>query len=93
MDRADVVDQDVEAAERGDRLVDQPPRSAGAAQVHRDGMDREGGGELGQVVGDFTGSGHHAHALVGQRPCHGQADAFAGAGDHGDLARQVQVRR
>jgi hypothetical protein len=92
-----VVDQDVEAAERGDGLCDHAFGFPVGGEV---GGDRVGGAAalgdqgrgLGQRFGAPAGQGQYAVA-GGQFQGQGTADPAACPGDEGAASMQVKVRR
>ena len=84
-DRADVVDQDVQAAECPAAL-DHHGRAVWRGQI---GDDRDSA-EFAQLVGALAGNGDDAHALADQPAGDGQANAPAGAGDDGGLTGQCR---
>ena len=96
---ADVVDQDVEAAERLDRCDRSPARSRRAVETSactvmtmfgtpRAGFDLERG--LGQALGAARADADAA-ALGDERARTGQPEAAARAGDDRDLVGQGQI--
>jgi hypothetical protein len=90
-DGTDVVDQDVEPVVPGDRLVDQVPRPVRLGQVDLDHVYVEAVGEQVELVAAVQRAGHDGGTFLGQRSGDRETDALAGAGDHDDLAVQVQV--
>ncbi|NYD51442.1 hypothetical protein BJY14_007425 [Actinomadura luteofluorescens] len=85
--RADVVDEEVDPADRGERLIDDRRRPAAGAQV--DGHGRGGG--LLQLGGDGAGGAHHPDALRGQGPGDREADAATRAGDQSGPAADAEI--
>ena len=84
---ADVVDEDVDAAEPAQRLVDEELRAIGGGEVD---ADVEGsGGE--QLRCDRTRPGDDAGAFGEQGPHDGETDAAATAGDDRGAAVEIEV--
>ena len=82
---ADVVDQDVEAAELRQRRPDRGCGPLGRRQICGDG----GLGHFCQLRRDGPGSPGNADPLGGQRPGDGQPDSPTGAGDECGLSLKV----
>ena len=87
---AGVVDQDVDAGEIGEDLLDERLHGGVVGDVHGVGLGQAGvlrvdliGGALGIRL--RAGNHGHARAFAGEAQGDGVADAAAGAGDDGDL--------
>nr|WP_278045351.1 hypothetical protein [Actinomadura fibrosa] len=89
-----VVDEDVDAAVRGDRGLDHRGRRrpVGDVGLHGGGLEAVGGqgrgGPLGAVAVEV--GQQHRRAGLGQRAAVDLADGSGAAGDDGDLAVQAQ---
>ncbi len=89
---ADVVDQDVETAERLDGAADDEldARRGGYVRLHGGDHARpfRGGFDLERGIGELLATAraeHHAAALRDERPRAGEAEPAARAGDDGDF--------
>jgi hypothetical protein len=93
----DIVDHDVDAAERYHRCLNQPRRIVGVCHVgDRARYDRSGAAQ--RRLCDLQCRGrtrrqHQPTALSGQCTRGGEADAAAGARDQRDLVTQLQVHQ
>ena len=92
---ADIVDHQVEAAERLPGPVDQGGHGIEIAQVGGHGHRTPPGalylrGHLGQLLGG-PGRDHHVGTGLGQADGRGRADSPPGPGDHGHLVGQLEA--
>jgi hypothetical protein len=86
-----VVDEDVEAAEAFDRMIDEFGRTGRSRQIDPNGKHVMVGGERVEFGAAVLCASNDRDSFIGEGSGDSQADAFAGAGDDGDLARQVQI--
>jgi hypothetical protein len=87
VDRADVVDEHVDAPVELDRPGDQAGRPIGLGEVHGDRRDAVD--PLERL--DTARSGDDDRALRRELSDHGQADALARTRDDGDLVGQFEI--